>query len=84
MKLIPFSLLQSCLSPFLSLFPRLHQELEDFAEFMKPRPEEVALREAVVQRVRDIVTAKWPEARVCRHKHFKDTSRLKAVLDTRG
>jgi DNA polymerase sigma len=34
---------------------RLHQEIEDFVKFMELTPEEVAFREEVVDRVREML-----------------------------
>eukprot|EP00116_Pleurobrachia_bachei_P015018 sb/3475280/ len=42
----------------------LHNEIEDFARWMKPTKEEMMLRGCVVERVKRIVHQQWPTARV--------------------
>lgn len=42
----------------------LHQEIEDFYNYMKPTPEEHAMREDVVQRISKVIKDVWPEAQV--------------------
>ena len=44
---------------------RLHEEIEDFYEYMQPLPEEVEMRNYVIQSVKDIVLELWPNAEVC-------------------
>ena len=44
--------------------PGLHQEIEDFYEYIKPRPSEVRMRMDIISRVRSIVHSLWPKARV--------------------
>ena len=43
---------------------RLHEEILDFADYMSPRQEEHAMRKEVVERIRNVVTRKWPGAKV--------------------
>ena len=43
----------------------LHQEIEDFYNYMKPTPEEHSMREDVVQRISNVIIDVWPEAKVC-------------------
>jgi len=43
----------------------LHQEIEDFYEYMKPRPEEHYMREDVVKRITKVVGDVWRDAKVC-------------------
>ena len=49
------------LSPFSS---RLHEEIEDFFQFMVPTAEEHATRLAVIGRIRDAICGLWPKAKV--------------------
>ncbi|KAK7869373.1 hypothetical protein R5R35_000681 [Gryllus longicercus] len=42
----------------------LHQEIEDFYQYMSPTPEEHELRVNVVRRIKKVVLSLWPEARV--------------------
>lgn len=42
----------------------LHEEINDFYEFIKPIEEEEFMRERVVSRIREIVLRLWPNARV--------------------
>ncbi len=42
----------------------LHQEIEDFYDYMKPKPEEHYMREDVVKRITKVVNNLWPQARV--------------------
>lgn len=42
----------------------LHQEIEDFYNYMKPTPEEHSMREDVVQRISNVIMDVWPEAQV--------------------
>jgi non-canonical poly(A) RNA polymerase PAPD5/7 len=57
----------------------LHEEIMDFAEYMAPKGEEDAMRMEVVERIRSVVTSKWPEARVEYFGSFK----TKLYLPTR-
>lgn len=43
---------------------RLHEEIEDFYEFMSPRPEEDRMRNDVVERITAIIKDLWPPAKV--------------------
>ncbi len=43
---------------------RLHEELEDFFQWMIPTPQEHTMRLGVVRRIREAVQEKWPRARV--------------------
>ena len=45
-------------------FERLHVEILDFYEYMKPRPAEQAMREEVVRRVQEVIKGVWPRAKV--------------------
>lgn len=42
----------------------LHQEIEDFYQYMSPTPEEHELRVNVVRRIKKVVLSLWPEASV--------------------
>jgi non-canonical poly(A) RNA polymerase PAPD5/7 len=42
----------------------LHQEIEDFYDYMKPKPEEECMREDVVFRISKVVNSVWPHAKV--------------------
>ena len=42
----------------------LHQEIEDFYNYMKPRPEEHYARTDVVNRISRVVAEVWPQAKV--------------------
>nr|XP_040021860.1 terminal nucleotidyltransferase 4A-like [Gasterosteus aculeatus aculeatus] len=42
----------------------LHEEIVDFFNFMSPRPEEEAMRRAVVNRIERVIKDMWPTARV--------------------
>ncbi|CAG5125640.1 unnamed protein product [Candidula unifasciata] len=42
----------------------LHEEIIDFYEYMSPQPEEVEMRNAVVERLRSVIGDLWPDARV--------------------
>ena len=42
----------------------LHEEINDFYSFVKPRPQEILFRHEVVDRVRNIVLQVWPGAKV--------------------
>ena len=48
----------------LSSFCRLHEEIEDFFQFMVPTAEEHATRLAVIGRIRDAICGLWPKAKV--------------------
>ena len=41
---------------------RLHEEIEDFYEYIKPTKMEHQMRQEVVNRVKDIVRQLWPQA----------------------
>jgi non-canonical poly(A) RNA polymerase PAPD5/7 len=43
---------------------RLHKEVEDFYNFMSPRPEEERMRREVVERIETVIQELWPEAQV--------------------
>lgn len=45
-------------------FSRLHEEILDFAEYIKPTQEEMLMRQDVVERIRKCVLALWPKAKV--------------------
>ncbi|XP_046910885.2 terminal nucleotidyltransferase 4A [Dermatophagoides farinae] len=42
----------------------LHQEIEDFYNYMKPTPEEQFMRQNVVKRISTVINNFWPEAKV--------------------
>ena len=42
----------------------LHQEIEDFYNYMKPKPEEHLMRENVVKKIKSVVNEVWPQAKV--------------------
>ena len=44
--------------------PGLHEEINDFYDYMKPRPSEVRMRMDVISRIRKIVHSRWPLASV--------------------
>ena len=44
--------------------PGLHEEINDFYEYMKPRPSEVRMRMDVISRVMNIILSRWPLARI--------------------
>jgi non-canonical poly(A) RNA polymerase PAPD5/7 len=43
---------------------RLHQEIEDFAEYIAPTPEEMKMRDSVFERIKAVVLSLWPKAQV--------------------
>jgi len=42
----------------------LHQEIEDFAAFIEPRPAEIAMRQRMIDRLTEVVKEMWPMAQV--------------------
>ena len=44
--------------------PGLHQEINDFYNYMKPRPSEVCMRKDIICRVKKVVHSVWPLAKV--------------------
>lgn len=42
----------------------LHEEINDFYEYMKPRPSEIRMRVEVIQRVMNIILLRYPYARI--------------------
>ena len=44
--------------------PGLHQEINDFYDYIKPRPSEVRMRKDVVCRVKAVIHSLWPLAKV--------------------
>ena len=42
----------------------LHEEIEDFYNYMSPTPEEHELRFNVVRRIEKVVLSLWPQAKV--------------------
>jgi non-canonical poly(A) RNA polymerase PAPD5/7 len=50
--------------PFKSEFFSLHDEIKDFFAFMSPRPEEYAMRNSVVKRIKNVISELWPAAQV--------------------
>ena len=51
-------------SELVPIFPRLHEEIVDFYNFMSPRPEEAAMRKEVVDRIETVIKELWPTADV--------------------
>ena len=45
-------------------FYRLHEEIDDFYNYMCPRPEEEQMRQDVVDRITEAITDLWPAAEV--------------------
>lgn len=45
-------------------FLRLHEEMLDFYNFMKPRSAEHAMRQEVISRVQEVIKQLWPTAEV--------------------
>ena len=45
---------------------RLHEEILDFHNFMKPRPAEHRMRQEVISRVQEVIKQLWPTAEVRR------------------
>lgn len=43
---------------------RLHEEMEDFIEYMSQSDEEIYMRNEVVRRIKDVVKELWAEAKV--------------------
>lgn len=43
---------------------RLHQEIEDFYQYMTPTPEEHHMRLQVVKNITSIINSLWPRAKV--------------------
>lgn len=43
---------------------RLHQEINEFVEYIQPTAEELTMRQGVVDRVRAVVLELWPMAKV--------------------
>lgn len=43
---------------------RLHEEIEDFFQYMTPTPQEHQVRLAVVHRIIDVIMKIWPHASV--------------------
>ena len=52
------------LALLLSINGSLHQEILDFHTYMRPMKEEVTLRLAFMDRVREIILSLWPKAEV--------------------
>jgi non-canonical poly(A) RNA polymerase PAPD5/7 len=44
--------------------PGLHQEINDFYDYMKPRPSEIRMRADVISRVKAVIHSLWPLAKV--------------------
>ena len=42
----------------------LHEEINDFYEYMKPRPSEMLMRRDVILRITQIIRSMWPQAEV--------------------
>lgn len=49
----------------------LHQEIEEFFNFMSPRPEEASMRHEVVGRIETVIQELWPDAQVKVFGSFK-------------
>ncbi|XP_005091310.1 terminal nucleotidyltransferase 4A isoform X2 [Aplysia californica] len=47
-----------------NLLAQLHQEIEDFYEYMSPQDQEATMRNAVVERLTSVIQGLWPEAKV--------------------
>lgn len=47
---------------------RLHEEILDFYNFMKPRTAEHAMRQEVIARVQEVIKRLWPTAEVRRSR----------------
>lgn len=47
---------------FFRLIRRLTEEIEDFFKYITPTSEEHAARESIVNQLKELITAKWPEA----------------------
>ena len=52
-------------------FPRLHEEIEDFFQWMVPSPEEHHMRAGVVDRIQTCIQDIWPQAQVHIFGSFK-------------
>ena len=48
-------------------FSSLNEEIQDFLNYIKPRPEEDAIRRDVVERVKAVIKQLWPQAKVGKH-----------------
>ena len=46
------------------LFFRLHEEIQDFYEYMSPTSEEANMRTDVVARITNVIKGLWPKAEV--------------------
>ena len=51
--------------------PRLHEEIEDFFQWMVPSPEEHHMRAGVVDRIQSCIQDIWPQAQVHIFGSFK-------------
>ncbi|GLD72795.1 non-canonical poly(A) RNA polymerase PAPD5 [Lates japonicus] len=49
---------------FCMLLCRLHEEINDFYEYISPRPEEEKMRLEVVDRIKGVIHDLWPSAEV--------------------
>ena len=52
---------------------RLHEEVNDFYEYITPRPEEEKMRLEVVDRIKGVIHDLWPSAEVHISTHAKNT-----------
>jgi predicted nucleotidyltransferase len=55
---------------------KLHQEILDFYEFMKPTSEEDILREETVNKLKELIKTNWPEWRVKKFGSFPNKLHL--------
>lgn len=60
----------------------LHEEIEDFYNYMKPTPEEHSMREDVVQRISNVIIDVWPEAQVQKSTQLKLNSRFSCIFSS--
>ena len=49
---------------------RLHEEILDFYNFMKPRTAEHAMRQEVIARVQEVILRLWPTAEVRTRRNY--------------
>ena len=58
---------------------RLHEEIIDFYDFLKPTREEHEMRSHVIKSVRDVVVDMWPKVKVKYPLGDKKTQKILAV-----
>ncbi len=61
---ILFKVIQPITDQNILLVFRLHEEIEDFFQYMTPTPQEHQVRLAVVHRIIDVIMKIWPHASV--------------------